>query len=194
MFTWICPQCGREVPPSYSECPDCSGKGTAQAAQAPPAQAGAPTVAAPPRPPQQAAPAAPRQPGAITIPPWLLSIVFAIAFLALFAGAYWGVRHFSSSDSQASVSARSAPLQLENPPAAGLAKPNTLQKFVEVTGMRLVEDSKQKPQVHFVVVNHSGAEITDLAANVNLWARTTKSDEEAIGAFSFKLPSIGPYE
>ena len=60
--------------------------------------------------------------------------------------------------------------------------------------MRLVEDSKQKPQVHFVVVNHSGAEISDLAANVNLWARTTKSDEEAIGAFSFKLPSIGPYE
>jgi hypothetical protein len=24
MFTWICPQCGREVPPSYSECPNCA--------------------------------------------------------------------------------------------------------------------------------------------------------------------------
>lgn len=24
MFTWICPQCGREVPPSYSECPACA--------------------------------------------------------------------------------------------------------------------------------------------------------------------------
>ena len=24
MFTWICPQCGREVPPSYSECPTCA--------------------------------------------------------------------------------------------------------------------------------------------------------------------------
>ncbi len=23
MFTWICPQCGREVPPAYNECPDC---------------------------------------------------------------------------------------------------------------------------------------------------------------------------
>jgi|SRR5471030_165567 hypothetical protein len=26
MFTWICPQCGREVPPAYNECPDCKAK------------------------------------------------------------------------------------------------------------------------------------------------------------------------
>jgi len=39
MFTWICPKCGREVPPSYNECPDC----TAQLAAATP-------VAAPPDP------------------------------------------------------------------------------------------------------------------------------------------------
>src|ERR1051325_6706902 len=24
MFTWICPQCGREVPPAYNDCPNCS--------------------------------------------------------------------------------------------------------------------------------------------------------------------------
>jgi hypothetical protein len=48
--------------------------------------------------------------------------------------------------------------------------------------------------VRFVVVNHSGAEISDLAANVNLWARTAKSDEEAVGTFSFKVPSLGAYE
>ena len=26
MFTWICPQCGREVPPAYNDCPDCSNE------------------------------------------------------------------------------------------------------------------------------------------------------------------------
>jgi hypothetical protein len=26
MFTWICPQCGREVPPAYNDCPDCTAK------------------------------------------------------------------------------------------------------------------------------------------------------------------------
>jgi len=42
MFTWVCPKCGREVPPSYDECPDCAGKTAEQAA-----------------PPQQSQPAAP---------------------------------------------------------------------------------------------------------------------------------------
>ena len=39
MFTWICPQCGREVPPAYNDCPDCAEKETAAAQpQAPPPQ------------------------------------------------------------------------------------------------------------------------------------------------------------
>jgi hypothetical protein len=35
MFTWICPQCGREVSPSYDECPDCKAR-LAAAGQVPP--------------------------------------------------------------------------------------------------------------------------------------------------------------
>ena len=52
MFTWICPQCGKEVPPAYNDCPDCSKEGApggdaaaAPTVFAPPAQ---PTVFAPP--------------------------------------------------------------------------------------------------------------------------------------------------
>ena len=55
MFTWICPQCGKEVPPAYNDCPDCSktaAPGGGDAAVAPPANPPAPpTVFAPP--PQQ---------------------------------------------------------------------------------------------------------------------------------------------
>jgi hypothetical protein len=212
MFTWICPQCGREVPPAYNECPNCVPQQAGQAAPpqqaAPPLAAPPPTVsqavytAPPPAPPvQQAPPPASyqaswmppqQQPHGITVPPWLLSIGFAVLFLAVGAGAYFGIRYFSGS-SEASTS---TPAATESTPAAAAskAKANTLQKYVEVVGMRLTEDAKKKPEVHFVVVNHSGAEIADLAANVNLWARTQKSDEEAVGTFSFKLPSIGAYE
>jgi hypothetical protein len=201
MFTWICPQCGREVPPAYNECPDCTGNKQANPAAPPPPpvqpQPPGTTVmtAPPPAAPafrQSAPPPQPPQPGGITLPPWLMSIVFAILFLAVGAGLFFGIRYFNGS-SQTSASAPPAPS--ENAPAAASKGPaSTLQKYVEVVGMRLTEEPKNKPQVRFVVVNHSGAEISDLAANVNLWARTAKSDEEAVGTFSFKVASLGPYE
>jgi hypothetical protein len=139
----------------------------------------------------------PQQPRGITLPAWLMSIVFAVLFIAVGAGAYFGIRYFSGS-SQASTDGAAAP---DNAPAAAKGKNSTLQKYVEVVGVRLTEDSKKKPQVRFVVVNHSGAEISDLAGNVNLWAvandgqrHPPKSDEEAVGTFTFKLPSLGAYE
>ena len=48
MFTWICPHCGREVPPSEGECPDCGAKeepGVQPAGEAPGA---APAATVPP--------------------------------------------------------------------------------------------------------------------------------------------------
>lgn len=50
MFTWICPQCGREVPPSAAECPTCA---EARAAAARQAAAPPPPPAAQQYPPQQ---------------------------------------------------------------------------------------------------------------------------------------------
>ncbi|HUK16237.1 MAG TPA: zinc ribbon domain-containing protein [Bryobacteraceae bacterium] len=229
MFTWICPQCGREVPPAYNECPDCAGKQAGQAAPppppgqpAPPQWPGATATAAPPAPPQappqaygqppQGYPPQPYPPQsyppqgyapqgyapqpyppparAINLPPWLLSILFAILFLAVGAGAYFGIRHFSQGSNQASANAANP---TETPAAAGKTT-SPLQKYVEVVGLRLTEDPNKKPQVRFVVVNHSGAEMADLTANVHLWARTAKSDEEPVGDFTFKLPSLGPYD
>jgi len=185
MFTWICPQCGREVPPSYNECPDCTARQQG-AAQTPAAlQPGTPPAAPPPvRPQAQAAP----PPRGVQVPAWLMSIFFAVAFIAIGAGAYFGIRHFSEGKSG------NPPVGFESP---GTAKPknnSTLQKYVEIVGLRLTEEPQRQPEVRFVVVNHSGAEISDLAANVNLWARTAKSDEEAVGTFSFRLASLGPYE
>ena len=53
MFSWICPQCGREVPPHLTECPDCVER--AKQAPPPPQQ---PYPGAPPPPPSGMAPPA----------------------------------------------------------------------------------------------------------------------------------------
>src|SRR3954469_20631998 len=88
MFTWICPTCGREVPPSYTECPDCTAKAAEpQPAAAPPDPHAPQTPAAPPvqtRPYTPPPPAAPRS----GIPTWALTILFAFAIFGVVAGVY----------------------------------------------------------------------------------------------------------
>jgi hypothetical protein len=212
MFTWICPQCGREVSPSYTECPDCS---KAEKANVPVGEGGPPTAAAPPRPPeytppqplhpQQPTPPPQEQPvqpqvGQVYVrpyqppppalrgglPTWLLTVLFAFAFLGLGAGIYWLVGYLRGSNA-APVAA------VESPAAKPGAKVNPYQKYIEISGVRFVEDAKKKPQVKFVVINHSGADITGLTGNVTIWGRTRRSEEEAAGSFQFTT-SIGPWE
>jgi len=216
MFTWICPTCGREVPPAYTECPDCTAKDKAAAESNPTAPAASePTapaaVATPAAPPQQAYPPAPPvyqppRPSAETRPPaypppypaarrspgglptWLLTIVFAFAFVGFGIAIYWGISHLRGQTSAAPSAT------VESPAAKPGAKPHPLQKYIEVSGVRILEDKKKNPIVKFMVTNHSGAEIADLGGNVTVWGRTQKSEEEAAGTFSFSNSNLGPYE
>ena len=97
MFTWICPQCGREVPPAYTDCPDCAAKGKTPPAQPPapsPVPQPPPNLPPPQQPPYQPPPAA-----RSGLPTWLMSIVFALAFGGVVLGAYFAVEYFKKEPS-----------------------------------------------------------------------------------------------
>ena len=226
MFTWICPQCGREVPPAYNDCPDCSkkavegGNPVQPQAQAPPAGPPvAPTAYAPPPPPQQqpyyqqppqtppqAQPYPPQQSyqppqgppvgyyapapaRGLNLPVWLMTILFAMAIAGVVFGILWMV-----STNRGSAGNGPAPIaSVESPAAKPGAKTNPLQKYIEVSGVRFVQDAKKKTMAKFVLVNHSEADINGLAGNVTIWGRTQKSEEDAQGTFSFNT-SLAPYE
>ncbi len=207
MFTWICPKCGREVPPSYDECPDCSPKPAKPLQEAvidepEPEPQPEPAVAPPPPPPPAAVPPryepppveylpavdkAPPPAPAGGLPSWLLAIVFALAFVGLVGGAYWLVDHFRGHATPAA--------SVESPAAKPGAKTNPFQRYIEVSGIRFAADPK-KPGVtlvKFVLTNHSEAGISGLAGNVTLWGRTRTSEEDAQGTFSFKT-DVGAFE
>jgi len=172
MFTWICPQCGREVPPSESECPYCAN-------QPPLVQAPAPETARPV--------AARRR----RLPAWLLSVLFAVGFAALGLAGYLGYRSLRPR------AASSPPPQIvmETPGAATTpAKPHPLARHIEITGLRLNEDARQRASIRFLVINHSGADLGELAAEVQLVAVSAKGEREAVGTFTFRLAGLGPYE
>jgi hypothetical protein len=116
-----------------------------------------------------------------------VGVGFAAALLLVFGGVYYfflRTPSASSADKAAAESPANAPQQNVT---------NQFQKFVEVVGVRMVTQDK-KPVAKFVVVNHSGTEIDNLAANVTLRASTSRSDEDPVGTFSFKVPEIGPNE
>ncbi len=115
---------------------------------------------------------------------WLMIAGSALAFLLIIGAIYYGVQHFGGSNPAEKAG-------LENPANASKQKvTNPLQKYLEVVGLRMMTE-KSKPVAKFLVVNHSGAEITNLEANVTLWASTSRSEEDSIGSFTFKVDSIG---
>src|SRR5574341_180115 len=140
MFTWICPRCGREVPPSFNECPYCAER--ERTAQPKPVAA-----TAPPEAPRAAlrAPKPTQEQKGKELPGWLLSVLFALGFLVLGAGGYYAYRHFSTPPPSAAPGGPK--LQGAAPPALPTAKTSLIQRYVEVTGIRLLEDAAKKTQV-----------------------------------------------
>jgi hypothetical protein len=150
----------------------------------PPQQQYAPQYQPPPHQPAWQQPPAATRSG---LPPWLVTVAVTVGFLALGAAFYFGVQHFGNSNPAEKAG-------VENPANPSRQKvSNPLQKYVEVVGLRMLTEDK-KPVARFIVVNHSGTEIADLAANVTLWASTSRSEEDSVGTFSFKLPTLGPSE
>ncbi len=181
MFTWICPKCGCEVPPSYSECPNCAAQGAAEpqtaAPAAPPAQAPAAAAAVAPAPARHA------------VPGWLVALVVALVLVGVGFAAYLYLLP-SSRDERAAAAGGTA-LEPVATPAAG-AKVHPLAKHIEITGLRVTEDAKQKAQAKFVVVNHSAAELGDLQLAVTL--RPTAAGQAPVASFNIKIPALAPYE
>jgi hypothetical protein len=118
---------------------------------------------------------------------WLMTIGFAVALLLVGGGIYYFVMRSGGSNPAEKAG-------LENPSNASRQKvSNPLQKYIEVVGLRMINENK-KPVAKFVVVNHSSTEIDGLAANVTLWASTSRSEEDSVGSFNFKVPVLGPNE
>lgn len=153
----------------------------------PPAQPFQPQRTLPARPAAQAVPPNGRgsRPG---MPTWLMGLLFALGFLALGFGVYYGIQSLSNRPSAAATASVNNSLARTNKVS------NPLQKYIEVIGIRLMQDSSRRPQARFVVVNHSTTELSDLNANVTLWASSAKAEEEPVGTFQFKVGRLGPNE
>jgi hypothetical protein len=154
MFTWICPKCGSEVPPSYSECPRCAAK--------PPAASGQPVAAPPPQPAPVTTPPAPAQVQR-RLSPTVVAILAASGIVVLLGILYLYVLPHDSP-----VTTTSTP-SLQPPDGPGSSQPvHPLAKHLELSGLRVSQPAAQTAKIQFVVVNHSAADLPDLRMHVTL--------------------------
>ncbi|MGB9458552.1 MAG: hypothetical protein WCB12_21060 [Bryobacteraceae bacterium] len=141
----------------------------------------APPIEPEPVPPPFSQPSHPATPRTHALPVWLVTILSALAFVGVVAGVYWTVNYFHGGRHGR------PPSTVESPAAKAGAAVNPVQKFIEVSAVRFLEDPKNKEKVlvKFVLTNHSDADFNHLAGNVTIWASTGGSEEEAEGTFAF---------
>jgi hypothetical protein len=124
-------------------------------------------------------------------PGWLVSALVMIVLLAAgLAVVYFLLLPRTVADAKPAPTV--APAATGPAPTGGNSP---LAKFVEVTGFRIVTnsgDAAKKSEVQYLVVNHSDADISD--ANVFITLRSAKPGQAPLCRFSFKIPSLGPFE
>jgi hypothetical protein len=131
----------------------------------------------------------PEPPKNFKLPIWLMAVLFGVGIVAVFAAVYSLVGSHGSGSSGAPSAA------VDSSADQSGAKANPYQKYVEVAGVRFVEDKKDKNKTlaRFVLVNHSEADISGLGGNLTLSARAGKSEVEAAGTCTFNT-NLGPFE
>lgn len=221
MFTWICPKCGREVGPSYNECPFCAdaARGPSQPlppvpvgpparAQAPPPaqQYAAPQYTAPqytPPPPQFVAQVPEPPQAALPLPPPPQPVYYVGAddhsnripgwLAALLAFAAVAIIASSVVWYSQRNRGKSGP---SDPKSAALSKANAAgnpyKKYLELTGFRIGETAGKKLQVQFLAVNHGGVDMTDIEGTIILRVKGAVDDTPAC-SFKFRVSSVPGY-
>jgi hypothetical protein len=118
-----------------------------------------------------------------------MTILFALAIGGVVMGALW----ILSTNRGSAGNGPTPSATVESPAAKPGTTTNPIQKYIEVSGVRFVQDAKKRTMAKFVIVNHSDSDINGLAGNVTIWGRTQKSEEDAQGTFSFST-HLGPME
>jgi hypothetical protein len=136
-----------------------------------------------------------REPPKRSLPAWVVSLVVAATLVTSMLGLaiYFmpGMLAGSPPPANAEAKATAAPQPVALPPDP---KAPPISKYVEVTGFRFVTTRDRGSSIHYIVVNHSAAMLSDVTVNVTLRARAAQASQPPLSQFSFPLPDLGPYE
>jgi|SRR5579883_684018 hypothetical protein len=71
---------------------------------------------------------------------------------------------------------------------------HSVADLIEVTGFRIIVDFNKKSEIHYLVVNHSSAPLSDMTVYVTLRTADARPGQPPLSRFSFRAPALGPFE
>src|SRR5712691_12884861 len=120
------------------------------------------------------------------IPAWFLRLMI-VAVVVLVA-----VRLTLSMLPQKPAASASAAVTPAAAPEASVVNP--LSRSIEVTGFRIVTDPSKKPEIHYLVVNHTPVRVSNMTVYVTLRTADDKPGQPPLSRFSFAAPNLGPFQ
>lgn len=177
MFTWVCPNCGKEWDVAVKECPECRDRAAAGAQTAPPAAE------------PEVVPETP--PGGFRF--WILLIAGALVGVALLV--FW-VRYRAAHPSAAPEPAAKGGAKLSTPslpppepvPEAGQSS-SVSARDVEVAGVRMSYDAQNKAQVRALIINHGDEPLERATLTVTLRPGSSAPGSPPLARFEVKIAS-----
>jgi hypothetical protein len=135
--------------------------------------------------------------GASSVKGWLVSLSVMTLMLAVGGGViYWAIpsQTLASVKSSASKAEPETPAPDKAVPETPATPTNSLSKQIEVTGFRFVTPANKKPEIHYLVVNHSALALNDVTIFVTLHSGNAKPGQPPLSRFSFRAPNVPPFE
>jgi hypothetical protein len=123
------------------------------------------------------------------IPGWMAS---ALIIGTLLGAGFTSVMSFvrpAADGKQVAVAEAAAPA-----PVVPSASAASASSPIEVTGFRIQTDAAKKPEIQYLVVNHSPLRLTGVNVNVTLYAANAKAGQPALCSFQFAAPNLGPFQ
>ena len=128
-----------------------------------------------------------------TGPPWMVSFLIATG---LVLGAVSVMQYINANrDAQPPPAASTQPGQTPRAASADSAlEEHPLARFVEVSGVRITAGANHKPQLQYIVVNHSAKELTGLGIRLALRSASDSASGTPLFTVVSKVPALGAYQ
>jgi hypothetical protein len=141
--------------------------------------------------------AAPGKGAASSVKGWLVSLSVMTVMLAVGGGViYWAIpaQTLASVRGPAAKTEPATAAPDQAIPETPQTPTNSLSKQIEVTGFRFVTPANKKPEIHYLVVNHSALALNDVTVFVTLHAGNAKPGQPPLSRFSFRAPNVPAFE